>query len=126
LAAKHGEPAGFPVCRGNTALSMAGQYFLLAKMRPARGPRSVLCVVEVTIVGVLARVGMQPRRTSPRCAHVHREDGAHRVGDLAEAGEIDGARISAGAGDDHLGMVLVRQAFHPRRSRMRSSSLRTP
>jgi len=34
---------------GNTFLSMAAAYFSLARMMPARGPRSVLWVVEVTM-----------------------------------------------------------------------------
>ena len=41
-------------------------------------------------VGVLARVGMQARGHQPGdVRHVHQEDGAHRVGDLAEAREIE-------------------------------------
>ena len=41
--------------------------------------------------------------------HVDHEIGADLVGDLAETAEIDDARISRGAGDDHLGPVLFRQ-----------------
>ena len=41
--------------------------------------------------------------------HVDQEPGADRVGDRPEAGEVDEARIGRGAGDDHLGLVLVRQ-----------------
>ena len=47
-------------------------------------------------VGVLARVGMHARRhQAGDVRHVHQEDRAHRIGDLAEAREIDDARIGA-------------------------------
>ena len=63
-------------------------------------------------VGVLAGVGMQARgHQSGDVRHVHQEDGAHGIGNLAEAREIESARIGAGAGDDHLGLVLLRQAL---------------
>ena len=35
--------------------------------------------------------------------HVDHQDGANRVGDLAEAPEIENARIGRPTGDDHLG-----------------------
>ena len=35
--------------------------------------------------------------------------GADLVGDGAERGEVDGARIGRAAGDDHLRLVLARQ-----------------
>ncbi len=38
--------------------------------------------------------------------HVDHEIGADLVGDLAEAAEVDDARIGRAAGDDHLGPVL--------------------
>ena len=62
-------------------------------------------------VGVLAGIGMQARGDQARdMRHVHHEQRAHRIGDLAEAREIQHARISAGAGQDHLGLVLLGQA----------------
>ena len=39
--------------------------------------------------------------------HVDEEEGADRVGDLAERGEVEVARIGRPAGDDHLRLVLV-------------------
>ncbi len=42
-------PAVRLACPGKTFLSMAGPYFAFARIRPERGPRSVLCVVDVTI-----------------------------------------------------------------------------
>ena len=35
--------------------------------------------------------------------HVDQQQRAHAVGDLAEAREVDDARVGAGAGDDQLG-----------------------
>ncbi len=43
--------------------------------------------------------------------HVDHQIGADRVGDLAEAAEIDDARIGRAAGDDHLGPVLFGEPF---------------
>ena len=43
--------------------------------------------------------------------HVHHEQGADPVGDGAEAGEVDLARIGAAAGDDQLRPVLFGEAF---------------
>ena len=42
--------------------------------------------------------------------HIDQEERADGVGDLAEAGEIEDARIGAGAGDDHLGLMLLGEA----------------
>ena len=41
--------------------------------------------------------------------HVDHEIGANLVGDLAEALEVDGARIGRAAGDDHRRLVLARE-----------------
>ena len=48
----------------------------------------------------------QPREVR----HVHDEVGAHRVGDLAEAHEVELARVGRPAGEQQLGLVLLRQA----------------
>ena len=44
--------------------------------------------------------------------HVHHQLGADAVGDLAEAAEIDDARIGRAAGDDHLRAMLARELGH--------------
>ena len=44
--------------------------------------------------------------------HVDHQDGADRVGNLAEAAEIKDARIGRTTGDDHLGPVLAGQLLH--------------
>ena len=43
--------------------------------------------------------------------HVHEKERVRLVGDLAQAGEVDGARIGGGAGEDHAGLVLHGEAF---------------
>ena len=54
---------------GKTFLSMAAPYFSLARMMPARGPRSVLWVVEVTMSAYSQGFGCKPAATSPEmCA----------------------------------------------------------
>ena len=40
---------------------------------------------------------------------VGHQGGTHLTGDLGEAGEVDGARIGAGAADDESGFVLQGQ-----------------
>ena len=44
--------------------------------------------------------------------HVHHEGGAHGMGDLGEALEVDDARVGRGTGDDHLGAVLLGERRH--------------
>ena len=41
--------------------------------------------------------------------HVDHQIGADGIGDLAEAREVDDARIGRAAGDDHRGLVLLRE-----------------
>ena len=43
--------------------------------------------------------------------HVDEEEGVRLVGDLAQTGEVDGARIGGRAGEDHAGLVLHGEAF---------------
>src|SRR5207248_11598497 len=47
----------------------------------------------------------------PIC-HVHHQIGADRIGDLAEAAEIDDARIGRAARDDNLGPDLAGELVH--------------
>ncbi len=44
--------------------------------------------------------------------HVHHENGADLLGHFGETLEVDPQSIGRGAGDDQLGLVLVRQPFH--------------
>ena len=61
-------------------------------------------------MGVRQRARMQPGgHQSRKMRHVDHEIGADGVGDLAEAREVDDARIGRAAGDDHRGLVLLRK-----------------
>ena len=52
------------------------------------------------------------RHQAGEVRHVDHQLGAHLVGDRAEGGKVDGARIGAAARHDHLGLVLAREARH--------------
>ena len=59
---------------------------------------------------VAERRGMQARRDDPgEMRHVDHEQRAHLVGDRTEFREIDLPRIGGAAGDDQLGLMLLRQ-----------------
>ncbi len=62
-------------------------------------------------VGPLAGVGMNARGDKPgKVRHVDQQESAHRIGNPAEAWEIENTRIGAAAGDDQLGLMLLGQA----------------
>ena len=64
-------------------------------------------------MGVRERTGMRAAGDEAgEVRHVDHELGADFVGDLAEAAEVDNARIGRTAGDDHLGLVLPREPGH--------------
>ena len=66
-------------------------------------------------VGVLDGVRVLAGGDQPgEVRHVHHQPGADRVGDLAERGEVELARVGGPAGDDHLRLVLRRRATRPR------------
>ena len=78
---------------GKTFLSISAPNLSLARIMPERGPRSVLCVVEVTMSAYSQGLGCTPAATSPgEVRHVDQEDRADGIGDLAEALEVDDAR----------------------------------
>jgi hypothetical protein len=59
-------------------------------------------------VGVRDRAGEHAAGHQAReVGHVDHQIGADRVGDLAEAGEVDLAAVGAAAGDDQLGLVAL-------------------
>ena len=75
-------------------------------MRPARGPRRVLWVVVVTICACGTGEGWTPPATSPaKWAMSTMRMAPECVGDLAHAGEVEEARISAAAADDDFGIL---------------------
>ena len=64
-------------------------------------------------VGMLARIRIDTGGDQPgEMGHIHQKQRSDRIGDLAEALEIDDSRVGAGAGDDHLRLVLFRQPRH--------------
>ena len=85
----------------------------LHSTKPPRGPRSVLCVVEVTNSASGTGEGCSPTATRPAmCAMSTISTAPTFVGDLAKRLVLHRARIGAGAGDDHLRLVLARQRAH--------------
>jgi hypothetical protein len=83
------------------------------RMTPPRGPRRVLCVVEVTTSAMRHRVRVETGGDQAGVVrHVDPEDGADFLGHLGEALEVDAQRVGRGAGDDDLRLVLARQRFH--------------
>ena len=57
--------SGPPCIPGKTARSTAWAYSSLQRMNPARGPASVLCVVEVTKSQCSTGFGCSPAATRP-------------------------------------------------------------
>src|SRR5580700_3053999 len=51
------------------------------------------------------------RYKSGKVRHIDEKERAYFVRDLAHAGEVDDARVSAAAADDQLGTFLLRQLF---------------
>ena len=86
---------------------------LLRQNEPGARPTQGLMRGRGYDVRVLAGIGMQTGCHQPGdVGHIDEEDCAHGVGDLAKAREVDDARIGAGARDNHLGLVFLRQPLH--------------
>ena len=103
-----------PPCQpGNTALSIAVACSAVDRMQPPRGPRSVLCVVNVTTSANGTGSGWAPPAISPAMwARVEQEQRADLVGDRPERLGIEPARVARRAGDDHLRAVLEGEVAH--------------
>ena len=104
-------PAARPACRGIRSCRWPAPYLLaVARIMPERGPRRVLCVVEVTMSAYSHGLGCTPAATSPeKCAMSTSKIAPTESAICAEAREIDDARIGAAARDDHLRLVLFGQ-----------------
>ncbi len=64
-------------------------------------------------VGVRHRIGVQPRRHQPsEMGHVDHQRRFDLIGDLAEAREVQLARVGRPAGEQQLGAVLARETRH--------------
>ena len=100
--------SGPPCWPGNTAeLIFLAISASLVRMTPPRGPPRVLWVVEVTTWACGTGDGCSPAATKTgEMRHVHHQVGADLVGDLAEPGEVELARVGRPSGDDQLRLVL--------------------
>ena len=100
--------SGPPCTPGKSARSRSFAYCSRHRIRPARGPRSVLCVVEVTKSACGTGLGWTPPATRPAMCAMSTTIGAPTAcGDGGDAREVDHARVGAGADHDHLRLVLV-------------------
>ncbi len=80
----------------------------LQRIRPLRGPRSVLCVVVVTKVGVGNGAVVNPGRHQTRVVgHVDHQQCPDLVCDLRKPVVRNLPWVGAGAGDDQLRLVLA-------------------
>ena len=71
----------------------ADRLVIARRIMPPRGPRRVLWVVVVTTWACGNGIGMHAaRHQAGEMRHVHHQDGADLVGDLAEALEVPDAR----------------------------------
>ena len=98
---------------GKTAwLTFWAQSFL-HRMKPPRGPRSVLCVVEVTKSATGTGSACSSAATRPAMWAMSTMNSALFSQQIsAKRAEVDLARIGAGAGHDQLRPVLLRQPGH--------------
>ena len=105
--------AARPACRGRARGRPPARAPRVQSTKPARGPASVLCVVEVTKCECGTGFGCSPAATSPaKCAMSRHQQRADLVGDLAEPVGLDGARIGRAAADDQLRPHLLRLREH--------------
>ena len=75
---------------------------------PPRAPPSVLWIVVVTTSAYGHRVGVQAGGDEAReVGHVDHQERADGVGDLAEALEVEEARVGRPAGEQQLRLALV-------------------
>ena len=102
--------SGPPWMPGNTARSRS-LAISPGKRQPAARSAQRLVRGRGNEVGVRHRTGMKARGHEPAmCAMSTKKSAPTDLRDLRQAGEIDDARIGAGAGDDHLGLVLLGEA----------------
>ena len=98
---------------GKIWLSRALPYWGWARMRPPRGPRRVLWVVEVIKSAAGYGTGVEAGGDQPgNMGHIHHEIGLYFPGNFGKAVKIKSPRISAGPGDDHFGAVLPGHLRH--------------
>ena len=105
--------SGPPWMPGNTRLLIVLPYSSLARHKPARGPRSVLCVVVVTKSATGTGLSCSSGRDQPRVVgHVDHQLRTDLAGDLGKLRVRNLARIGARPGDDQLRLVLAGERRH--------------
>ena len=105
--------SGPPWSPGNTARSIACACSSRQRTSPARGPASVLCVVDVTTSQCSTGFGCRPGGDEPgEVRHVAPEQRADLVGDPAEHRRVDRAGVRGAAAEDELRPVLAREREH--------------
>ena len=107
----HQRPALEP--REDRRVDLLADLLVVARGSCRRAGRAASCAWSWSRhARAAAGSGWTPPATRPgEMRHVDHEIGADRVGDRAEAREIDDARIGRAAGDDQLRLVLARQAL---------------
>src|SRR5690606_12035407 len=79
---------------------------------PAPGSPQSLVGSGRHVLGVGDGARVQPGGYKTRnVGHVHKEDSPHGVANGPQPGKVDDARVSAGAGHDHLGLDLASLLF---------------
>ena len=114
--------SGPPCWPGKTAESIFLAYSSRLRMKPERGPPSVLCIVEETTSACGTGLGCRPAATRPaKCAMSTQSLAPTSSAIDAEGREVEVARVGRPAGDDHVGTLLERLARAPRPCRRGTS-----
>ena len=95
---------GPPCWPGKTALSTAAASPFRTRIKPARGPRSVLWVVVVVMCASVRVRVRAARDQAGDVRHVEYVNRATLSAICAHAGEVPEAGIGAAAADDRLGL----------------------
>jgi hypothetical protein len=102
--------SGPPCMPGKTCRSTAFASPSAHRTKPPRGPRSVLCVVDVTMSACGTGLGCDAAGHEPGdVRHVHDQARLDLARDVAERLEVDDAGYALAPGNDHLRPVLPRQ-----------------
>ena len=98
--------SGPPCCPGKTLRSIAAANSCRHRIIPARGPRSVLCVVVVTTCACGTGEGCTPPATSPAKCAISTIRYAPTLSAICRIrAKVELPRIGAAAADDHLRLL---------------------
>ena len=94
--------------REHRGIELLRQFLIVGEDGAAARPAQRLVRRRGDDVGMRERARMHAAgHEAGEMRHVDHKIGAHLIGDLAEAAEIDDARIGRAAGDDHFRPVLL-------------------